>query len=69
MTLPYKKMHVYTRHFREIFKNSKINTTKIMKRFRDLHDIRYRYALLHKIKNVLTYYEYIFDFLKKSVYL
>ena len=28
---------------------------------------RYRYALLQKIKNVLTYYEHIFDFLKKCV--
>jgi hypothetical protein len=49
--------------FSEIQKNS----TKILKRKRDFRDFRYRYALPQKIKNVLTYYEYIFDFLKKSV--
>ena len=40
---------------------------KILKRKRDFRDFRYRYALLQKIKNVVTYYEHIFDFLKKCV--
>ena len=38
-----------------------------MKRQRDFREFRYRYAVLQKIKNVLTYYEYIFDFLQKCV--
>ena len=40
---------------------------KILKRKRDFRDFRYRYALLQKIKVVLTYYEYNFDFLQKCV--
>ena len=38
-----------------------------MKRQRDFREFRYRYAVLQKIKNVLTYYEYIFDFLQNCV--
>ena len=42
-------------------------STKIVKRGSIFGDFCYRYALLQKNKNVLTYYEHIFDFLKKSV--
>jgi len=38
-----------------------------MKRQRDFREFRYRYAVLQKIKDVLTYYEYIFDFLQNCV--
>jgi hypothetical protein len=62
MTLSYKKTHIHIAIFRETKKS-----TKILKRRHDLRDFRYRYAFLQKIKNVLTYYEQIFDFLKKSV--
>ena len=49
------------------FQKNKKNSSKIVKPKRDFRDFRYRYSLLQKIKNVLTYYEHIFNFLKKSV--
>ena len=42
-------------------------SAKILKWKYDFRDFLYRYWLLQKIKNVLTCYEYIFDFLKKWV--
>ena len=39
----------------------------MLKLKRDLRDFRYRYALLQEMKNVVTYYEYIFHFLRKCV--
>ena len=42
-------------------------SVKILKRKWNFRFFRYRYGLVQKIKNVLTYYEYIFDFLKNFV--
>ena len=67
MTIWYKKLHVYTRHLIAIFRNVKKSLLKWLPRESILCLFRYRYALLQKIKNVLTYYEHIFDFLKKCV--
>ena len=50
----------------EVFRCIK-NSAKIVKQKRDFWDFHYRYALLQKSKIVLTYYEYIFDFLKKCI--
>ena len=41
---------------------------KILKRMRDFRDFRSMYALLQEMKNVVTYYDYIFHFLEKCVH-
>ena len=53
--------------FKGSFQKYQKNSAKIVKRRRNFRDFHFRYALLQRIKNVLTYDEYIFDFLQKCV--
>ena len=66
MAISYKENVFYLGVLAPIFRNIKFST-KIVRRRLIFGDFRYRYALLQKIKNVVTYYEHIFDFLKKCV--
>ena len=66
MTLSYKKCILFG-CFSSFFQKCQKSVYKIVKRGSIFGNFRYRYALLQKIKNVLTYYEHIFDFLKKCV--
>ena len=67
MTISYKKVAVNTRHSRESFRNIKKIVLKCQNGNAIFAYFRYRYALLQKMKNVLTYQDYIFHFLKKCV--
>ena len=67
ITLSYIEKQFFLGRFASIFRFESKTVVKRPKQICDFRDFRYRYALLQKIKNVLTYYEYIFDFLKECV--